>query len=194
MTDIVQVWQREHLKWDAFAMRDFTVAYGVLCYLAGQFLTPSLLRSFSPRFFTSLTNCTNAVGFFIRGSVENPMVFWSAVPVMLPGVNGASASAVKSMATDRAIAAGIGRGELAAWLNNLRALVSAVAPFLYGNFYGFCINNNWHPGYAFSVAACFGAILPEVIHRSMSETDCQILQGEEQEKVKMGMKIAGKLA
>ena len=47
---------------------------------------------------------------------------------MLPGVNGASASAVKSMATDRCIAAGIGRGELSAWLNNLRAIVLATAP------------------------------------------------------------------
>ena len=32
------------------------------------------------------------------------------------------------MATDRAVAAGIGRGELSAWMNNLRALVVAVGP------------------------------------------------------------------
>ena len=38
VTDIVQIWQREHLKWDVFGMRDFTVAYGVLCVGTGALL------------------------------------------------------------------------------------------------------------------------------------------------------------
>ena len=46
VTDIVQVWQREHLKWDAFRMRDFTVMYGVLCYLVRLFLSHFSILSF----------------------------------------------------------------------------------------------------------------------------------------------------
>jgi hypothetical protein len=185
VTDIVQIWQREHLHWDVFGMRDFTVvsllflllsstfklshtqhillicfffflfffllvihlfppiktnkklflslssplqAYGILCVGTGAILTPYLLRSFTPRSFTSITNATNVIGFVLRGATELPWVFWSAVPLMLPGVNGASGGAIKSLSIERAIAAGVGRGELSAWMNNLRAVASSIAP------------------------------------------------------------------
>ena len=42
---------------------------------------------------------TNFTGFMMRGAVENPLVFWLAILPMLPGVNGASASAVKVRAS-----------------------------------------------------------------------------------------------
>ena len=75
------------------------------------------------------------------------------------------------MATDRCIAAGIGRGELSAWLNNLRAIVLATAPTLYGNFYAWAISRNIYPGYAFFLAAFFGAILPEMIHQTLTHQE-----------------------
>ena len=66
VTDLVQIWQREHLNWDVFQMRDFTVAYGILCVGTGVFLTPWLLKYNSPRNFTTFTNFTNALGFVLR--------------------------------------------------------------------------------------------------------------------------------
>lgn len=45
----------------------------------------------------------------------------------LPGVNGASATALKSISTDLATAEGFGKGEFSAWSNNLRALAGAAA-------------------------------------------------------------------
>ena len=190
VTDIVQVWQREHLKWDAFGMRDFTVMYGVLCFLAGQFLTPALLRRWSGRSFTTFTNTTNAIGFVMRGATEIPFVFWCAVAPMLPGVNGGSSSAIKSMATDRCVAAGIGRGELSAWLNNLRALIVATAPVIYGNVYAFCVNNNIYPGYAFFVAALFGAVVPEIIHQQLKPSETKMLTQEDKNMISEGRKLA----
>eukprot|EP00944_MAST-04C_sp_MAST-4C-sp1_P013545 g13545.t1 len=189
VTDIVQVWQSQHLKWDAFRMRDFTVVYGLLCFLAGQFLTPLLLQRWTGRLFTTFTNCSNAIGFILRGSREDPTIFWFAIAPMLPGVNGASASAVKSMATDRCIAAGIGRGELSAWLNNLRAIVLATAPTLYGNFYAWAISRNIYPGYAFFLAAFFGAILPEMIHQTLTHQETKTLTQMEREKIIEGRKL-----
>ena len=109
---------------------------------------------------------------------------------MLPGVNGSSASAIKSIATDRAILAGIGRGELSAWINNLRALVVAIAPVIYGQFYGFAVEHGIYPGYTFSLAALFGAVLPEIFHRMMPAKDIQMLNGTEKKTIAKGTKIA----
>ena len=92
------MWQIEHLKWDAFRMRDFGVAYGVLCYLAGGFVTPRLLRAFDARGFTTFTNATNFAGFYVRAAMESPVAWWGAVPLMLCGVNGASSMAIKARA------------------------------------------------------------------------------------------------
>ena len=190
VNDIVQVWQREHLKWDAFGMRDFTVTYGILCFLAGQFLTPALLRNITGRNFTSLTNILNAFGFMMRGATEIPLIFWWCIVPMLPGVNGASASAVKSMVTDRCIAAGIGRGELSAWLNNLQALVLAAAPVIYGNFYAFCVSNNIYPGITFSLAAMFGAIIPEILLQTLKTSETNTLTQEDKSMITEGRKLA----
>jgi MFS family permease len=41
VVDIVQIWQREHLRWDVLKMRDFTATYGVCVFIAGQLLTPA---------------------------------------------------------------------------------------------------------------------------------------------------------
>ena len=76
--DLVQVWQREHLKWGVEEMKNFTVTYGILMFGSGQLLTPWLLKSMSGMAFTTFTNFTNLVAFILRGSVEDPMVFWES--------------------------------------------------------------------------------------------------------------------
>lgn len=190
ITDIAAVWQREHLNWDAYQMQNYGVIYGVLCILAGRYMTPYLLRHFSPRTFTTFTNFTNFIGYYLRGAAEQDVYLWAAVPVMLFGVNGAAGHAVKSMATDRAIAAGIGRGELAAWNNNLRAVAFTFAPVMYGQFYAFACRNGIYPGHVFLLAACLGALLPELLLRAMPASEVQPLEGEQKEKVEEGTRLA----
>ena len=53
---MVQIWQRVHLKWDVLKMRDFTVTYGVCAFIAGQLLTPYLLKVTSARAFTTFAS------------------------------------------------------------------------------------------------------------------------------------------
>jgi hypothetical protein len=170
VVDIVQLWQREHLNWGVEQMKNFTVTYGILMFASGQLLTPRLLRNMSGRSFTTLTNLTNFSAFFLRGSVEKPWVFWLAVIPMLPGVNGGSAAAIKAMATDHAVAGGLGRGEFSAYFNNLRAVVVAVAPFMYGQTYAYCREAGLHPGIPFWVGGLVGALLPELLHRTLLTT------------------------
>jgi hypothetical protein len=135
-------------------------------FVAGQLLTPALLKRMSGRSFTSLTNCTNMLAFLLRGSAEKAWVFWLAVPVLLPGVNGSSASAIKAMAADHAAAAGYGNGEFSAYFNNLRSLVVAVAPLVYAHLYAYARNRGLPPGMVFWCGGVLGALLPELIHRN----------------------------
>ena len=166
--DYVQIWQREHLKWNVFQMRNFTVSYGVCMFVAGQFLTPGLLKAMSARTFTGFTNLTNLLGFFMRGWSENPKIFWAAIVPMLPGVNGSSASAIKAIASDHARAAGLGAGEYSGYFNNLRALVGAASTMTFGVSYSFCVRRGLHPGIPFWLGAILGAAVPELLHRTMS--------------------------
>ena len=168
VVDMVQIWQRQHLKWDVLKMRDFTVTYGCCAFVAGQLLTPFLLKISSARAFTTFANLTNATGFIMRGWAENPLIFWLAIIPMLPGVNGSSASAMKAIASDHALAAGFGAGEYSGYFNNLRALVGAAASLMYGATYSVCIRRGLHPGIPFWVGGLMGAVLPELIHRTLS--------------------------
>ena len=108
---------------------------------------------------------------------------------MLPGVNGASGGAIKALATERAILSGIGRGELSAYLNNLRAIASAVAPMLYGNTYSLLRTNGVYPGLAFTVAAIVGGVLPEILHRTMKKEDVVPLSKEMKRRIQRGREI-----
>ena len=189
VTDLVQIWQREHLNWDVFGMRDFTVVYGILCVGTGALLTPWLLKSLVARKFTTLTNWTNTIGFVLRGATENAAVFWCCIPLMLPGVNGASGGAIKALSIERAIAAGIQRGELSAYLNNLRAVASSFAPMLYGNMYAFFRSAKMFPGLTFTVAAVVGGLLPELLHQSMEVEEVVPLTEQDKEDLKKGLEM-----
>jgi len=171
-SDFIEIWKREHLGWDVVGSRNFVVAYGVLCIIAGTKLTPALLNGLSAKGFSSLTNVTNALGFVLRGATENPWVFIAAVPFMLPGVNGASSTALRAVAQDCATAEGFGKGEFAAYQNNLRAITSAIAPMLIGNYYAWCLKRGVKPGSNFWLGALIGAILPELLMRlTMSDSE-----------------------
>merc|ERR1740121_736090 len=163
MSDTVQIWIRDDLKWTVTQIRNFVILYGVLCTLAGMYLTPAWLKGMTARGFTTATNATNTLGFFMRGLKASSPLFLVAMLPMLPGVNGASATALKARATDLATAQGIGKGEFSAWINNLRALVGSIAPVLYGQCYARLNSHGVNPGLTYIVAGTVGAVLPQLI-------------------------------
>mmetsp|Transcript_72048 Transcript_72048/g.188814 ORF Transcript_72048/g.188814 Transcript_72048/m.188814 type:complete len:449 (+) Transcript_72048:62-1408(+) len=169
LSDIVEIWKRDHLKWTIEGSRNFVVTYGILCTIAGVFITPRLLAGTTPKNFTSITNFTNALGFTLRGTAESSAIFLLAMLPMLPGVNGASSMSLKAVATDMATEEGMGKGEFSAWTNNLRALAGAAAPVLIGNYYAWCIRRKVNPGSAFMLIGFIGAVLPELLMRMMDE-------------------------
>merc|ERR1712050_688423 len=173
-SDLGVFWTRDHLNWSMEGMRNFVMAYGTLCILAGAKLIPYLLHNLSPRGFTSLTNSTNMAGFFLRGSLERTWVFLLAVPLLMPGVNGASGTALKAIAADRATSEGFGKGEFSAWTNNLRAMACAIATVLYGNYYAWSKTQGVPAGSTYALAGVLGAVLPEIILRLTRDSEMML--------------------
>eukprot|EP00928_Gymnodinium_smaydae_P013521 TRINITY_DN14929_c0_g3_i1.p1 TRINITY_DN14929_c0_g3~~TRINITY_DN14929_c0_g3_i1.p1 ORF type:complete len:470 (-),score=67.69 TRINITY_DN14929_c0_g3_i1:138-1346(-) len=171
LSDLSQIWMRNNLNWDTNGIRNFLVLYGSAAALASGKLTPYLLKSMSALKFTTLTNLTNALGFFLRGCTTNSYIFLLATIPMLPGVNGNSAFALNALRADHAKAAGFGIGEFSAWTNNLRSLAAALAPWLYGQWYNMCQRLNIYPGTTYYLAAFLGAILPELLTRGLYDID-----------------------
>merc|ERR1712012_1181693 len=95
------VWMKNHLKLSVEFVSNYVAVYGTLCTLAGWYLTPYILKNGSPRSFTTFTNFTQLIAFFMRG-IESLPIYLLAIAPMLPGVNGNAALALKSLATDKA--------------------------------------------------------------------------------------------
>ena len=74
-----------------------------------------MLRSCSPRGFTTVTNLLNFMAFSLRGLAPRSWLFLAMMLPMLPGVNGASATALRAVAQDIAATQGFGKGEFSAW-------------------------------------------------------------------------------
>lgn len=167
ISDLTQIWTREHLKLQMESIRNFIMGYGFASMMAGAKLTPFLLKKLSVSGFTTLTNLTNFVGFCMRGSVENMWVFFGALPLMLPGVNAASTTALATILNDHMISCGFGIGESTAWVSNLRVLVGAAATLIYGYFYAWCRKKGLNAGLTFSLAGALGAALPQLMFMLM---------------------------
>lgn len=171
LSDFAQIWLRNHVGWGTEGIKNFVVVYGILCMAAGTKLTPYLIQANSAEKFTTITNSTNGLAYFLRGLSQNPIHYLMVTPLLLAGVNGASASALKSKSTGLALKEGFGMGEFSAYTNNLRALAGAVAPIMYGNVYALCAKNGIFPGRTWWVAGFMGAVLPQLLLMSAPKED-----------------------
>merc|ERR1719215_336577 len=167
MSDLAMSWMRDHLKWDVETVRNFVVGYGALCTASGMLITPRLLKQNSKRAFTTITNMLNFIGFAGRGYKAQAWCWLLFMIPMLPGVNAASATALKSYSSELARREGFGNGEFSAWVNNLRAIVASIAPMIYGQVYAFLEKAGMNPGHTFALAGLVGALTPEILMQTM---------------------------
>jgi len=171
MSDVIQAWIRDKLHWNVTDVRNFITSYGLLCLLTGYTATPRMLKALSARGFTTATNLLNLFAFSVRGIVPSTPLFLAALIPMLPGVNGASATALKSVANDIASVQGFGKGEFSAWVNNLRALAGSAAPVIYGQVYAAAEKYGRNPGHVFALAGVLGALIPQLVLQGMPESE-----------------------
>jgi hypothetical protein len=98
----------------------------------GIFGSPILLRKLSAKTYTTVTNMSVLIGFFIKGWSTKMPFFYIGYAICCAGVNGSNTHAVKAMAGALAVKDGYGRGEYSGWVQNLRAISTALATVAYG--------------------------------------------------------------
>jgi len=156
-----------------------TTFYGVSAMASGLILVPKLMKSLGARGFTSVTNILNAVGLTLMGLPvpEYATSWWAGLLLHFPGVNNTSAAAMKAITTDHAVASGLGRGEYGGMYSSLRSLSMIIAPLIFGWAYNKSVKNVKGDVIPRSMvlpwflAAFFGAVLPELLHRSLSDEE-----------------------
>mmetsp|Transcript_63959 Transcript_63959/g.169294 ORF Transcript_63959/g.169294 Transcript_63959/m.169294 type:complete len:436 (-) Transcript_63959:105-1412(-) len=174
MSDLSMIWLREHLKFTVDGIRNFLISYGLLTVVASGKLVPALMDKLSVSEFTTLTNLTNFAAFTIRGSAESAKLFFSSLPLMLPGVNGASATALIPILNQHLVSSGFGTGESTAFLHNMRVMTGVLATLIYGYFYAWCRRAGVNPGFTYAVAGLLGGAIPQLLFAlSVKDADLQ---------------------
>jgi len=140
--------------------------FGACMAIAGQ-VARSSIRVLGQRGHTTFSNFATIAGFLLLGSAATPVTVWGVLPFFLLSTE--RRSAVTALADKRAVAVGIGRGEFAGAFANLRAIVVAVAPMMYGYFYvkGKQLGR---PGLGYWMGALIIA-LAELRHRALKDEE-----------------------
>eukprot|EP00912_Choanoflagellata_sp_UC4_P001990 UC4_evm4s1277 len=178
--DIFQMWIKQDVKLSLGNANIVTIAFGVLMFSSGKFVVPELVKRLGPRGFTTFAFCSNFLAYSLWASKPSLARLITGMLLLWPGINANCNLAIKGMATDHAVAAGYGKGEYAGLFNNLRAVTVTSAPIFYGMLYSFCIkksppsNPSRYSGIPWIVAASVGSLLPELIHRSMTDADIKV--------------------
>lgn len=168
------------LGWTSQKNSAWQTLFGVLAYVSGVKLLPVLIRKLGTRGFTSLTNWSNAVGLTVMGlpvpSYE--MSFVIGTLLWFPGINNGSAQGMKAIGTDHAVANGFGRGQYGGMYSGLRNFSQFVAPLLFGAAYKRATASKspgaFKQGLCWFLVALSGAIIPELLHRSLSDKDLEV--------------------
>lgn len=181
LSSLMQSWMASPLKWPVQKNSAHTSAFGFLAFSTGIYVVQPLIKRLGPRGFTSLTNRLNALGLTWMGLPlpTYDSAFCLGLAVHGPGVNNTSAAAVKAMACDHALANGFSRGEYGGMASACRTFTLFLAPILYGWLYRTSIGSKTgivarYPGFPFFVAAVIGAVIPEILHCSLSDDELTI--------------------
>jgi len=140
--------------------------FGACMAIAGQ-VARGTIGKLGQRGHTTFSNLATIAGFLLLGSAATPATVWGVLPFFLLSTE--RRSAVTALADKRAVAVGIGRGEFAGAFANLRAMVVAVAPMMYGFFYvkGKQLGR---PGLGYWMGALIIG-LAELRHRALKDED-----------------------
>jgi len=163
-SDLTQLWMQEQVGATIKQRTSYTTIFGGLMVLSGKKLVPAMMNTFGARMYTTLALLSGSIGYALNAKVGKsiPMAY-IALAFLLPGINATSNVAMKAMATDRAVASGLGRGEFAAATANMRALVVAIAPMLYGKMYSHQVSQKRDPAVTWFLVALLGCIVPQLI-------------------------------
>jgi len=175
---LMQTWAKtQPLWWSPAQTAASTAAYGTFMVGSGMIAAPKLIKTLGARGFTSLACIMNAIGFSVMnlGMPNFALAYWLGLVFHFLGINNNSASAVKAMCTDHAVANGLGRGEYGGMASSLRSVALIVSPALCNWAYrpSKTTGSKSRPGYPYFMLAFVAAALPELLHRSLSDAEIE---------------------
>lgn len=173
-----QSWQNgPPLAWPLWKQSLLSVFQGSAGFVSNTFVVPRLMKSRGPRGFTSTTTRLNVLGFLVM-SLPHDVAYWLGNLIHGPGFNNTNAAALKAMATDHAVANGFARGEYGGMYSSVRTFSMIVAPLIFGYAYTGTAPTAARPGrfapLPWVLVALLGALLPELLHMSLSDADLRV--------------------
>lgn len=178
--DIAAIYVRGNLGWVNTDVSKYFAVWGTGVSVSGMYVAPFLLNRLSPFLYTSFANLMVCAGFGVYGLQARSWCWWAAIaPFTLLGVNGGNTHAIKALAGGLAVKQGIGKGEFSAWLNNLRAIMTALGALVGGVWYARCQHGRFGGLPAKSVwwfIAVIGGVLPQLLCLSMPRKEF-VLEG-----------------
>lgn len=162
---------RNEVGFGADQITAYLTSWGVACFCSGKYLVKAVVRAVGPRVYTDIAMTTNALAHLVLGLVPHGWAVWAYVALLTPGINNLSAAAIKSQAAAHAIAGGMGKGEFSAAMASLRAVTFVLAPTAWGAIYAACVRAGRPPGLSLVGAGLVGAVLPALLHRTLSAED-----------------------
>lgn len=175
ISDLAQLWMRDHVKWSPDTMRNWVSWYGAVVTAGGLYVTPFFLKRLSPLDFTAAACSTMTAGFTIAGLSERGACWWGFTVPQVLGINGATAAALVPIMRRFAAEEGFGQGEFEAYRTNLRAISGAMIPVLIAWAYGRLKAKGLSPGVIWIFLGWFCNALPAVVLRLIINREKMVL-------------------
>ena len=167
ISDMLQIYSSENVGMVPVERANFVTAFG-MCMMFGGPLVKRTIGMFGNRGHTTFSNAMTIASFIMYGIGQNYYNMWLGLLLLLPTME--RRAATSAMATDLAVAGGMGRGEYSAKFGNIRALTVIIAPLFYGNIYAYFAPRG-KPGYAWYAGALV-VLLAEALHRTLKDEEC----------------------
>ncbi len=152
------------------------ISYSLVLGSVGGWLGARLISKIGRRSFTTVACALSALGHAVV-SIPQAWAQWLGFLIMGPGINANNAAALKAYAAQLAVASGMGRGEFQACMASMRSVIIATVPMLYGRLYGMQQSRGEPARWAWWCVAMLGAVLPEVMHRTLGAEELEPPKG-----------------
>lgn len=173
ITDLVNVYLAQDLKWDWGSINNFVGAFGVALVVSGAG-AKGMVAKLGLRKFTFVSNTANFLGQVLFANpaplnllLSSSAAMWLGMVASAPG--GRKRDAAEALIMSLGSEAGFGRGFLSGAMNNWRALVNIVCPLLFGWFYA-RMSKVGRAGNVFLLAS-MSLVAAELVFRRLSDKE-----------------------
>ena len=180
---IRDMWVQDDLKFPLPLKATF-MSFWSCCAISGGLVASKIVAIIGRRNFTTLSTFLNAAGFYLVSRKDIPYSVWIGYLLMLPGFNANHSSAMKSYATDHAVASGFGKGEFAAAIAIMRGMSVILATPIYSWAYQLQKNRGQTPRLAWFSVILLGAVIPEILHRMCTDEELESAKKKKKKKKK----------